>query len=294
MDRPAIDMLDVCMSNQQPLTSIVGGTGKTGRRVSERLQSSGRRVRISSRRTDPPFDWNASATWAGAVAGCDAAYVTFYPDLAFPGAAEKLGAFAELAMAAGVDRLVLLSGRGEPQAELSELAVRAAAPRCTVLRCSWFAQNFSEHSLLGPVLDGVIALPAGDVSEPFVDLDDVADVAVAALVEPGHAGATYELTGPRSITFAEAAAEIAIASGRRVDYVPVTETEFVGGAVAGGMPVDEAEALADVFAHVLDGRNSSATADVAMILGRPARDFRDYARAAAATGVWSDAAAKAS
>jgi uncharacterized protein YbjT (DUF2867 family) len=282
------------MSNEQHLTAIVGGTGKTGRRVSDRLQSSGRAVRVASRRTDPPFDWNDPTTWRRAVAGCDAAYVTFYPDLAFPGAAEKLGRFAELAVAAGVDRLVLLSGRGEPGAELSERAVRAAAPNCTVLRCSWFAQNFSEHVLLGPILDGVIALPAGDVSEPFVDLDDVADVAVAALVNDGHAGATYELTGPRSITFADAAAEIAAASGRRVIYVPVTETEFIVGAVAEGMPVDEAEALADVFAQVLDGRNSGVTADVAMVLGRPARDFRDYARAAAATGVWADAAAKAS
>jgi uncharacterized protein YbjT (DUF2867 family) len=282
------------MNNEQHLTLLVGGSGKSGRRVAERLQSSGRRVRTASRRTEPPFDWNEPATWPAAVAGCQAAYVTFYPDLALPGAADTLGAFAELAVAAGVTRLVLLSGRGEPQAELSEQAVRSSAPNCTVLRCSWFAQNFSEHFLLGPVLDGVIALPAGDVSEPFVDLDDVADVAVAALVDDGHAGATYELTGPRSITFAEAAAEIAAASGRHVKYVPVSEAEFVVGAVADGLPVDEAEALADVFEKVLDGRNSSATTDVAMILGRPARNFRDYARAAAATGVWTDAAAKAS
>jgi uncharacterized protein YbjT (DUF2867 family) len=227
------------------------------------------------------------------MAGCDAAYVTFYPDLALPGAADKLGRFAELATSAGVTRLVLLSGRGEAQAELSEHAVRASAPSCTVLRCSWFAQNFSEHFLLGPVLGGVIALPAGDVSEPFVDLDDVADVAVAALADRGHAGATYELTGPRSITFADAAAEISAASGRRVIYLPVSGTEFVVGAVADGMPVDEAEALVEVFAQVLDGRNSNVTADVATILGRPARDFRDYARAAAATGVWTDATTKA-
>jgi uncharacterized protein YbjT (DUF2867 family) len=282
------------MTNEQHLTLIIGGTGKTGRRVAAGLESAGGRVRIVSRRTDPAFDWNEPSTWPSAIVGCDAAYITFAPDLAFPGAAEQLGAFAELAVAMGVARFVLLSGRGEPQAALSERAVRAIAPDCTVLRCSWFAQNFSEHFLLGPVLDGVIALPAGDVREPFVDLDDVAEVAVAALVESGHDGATYELTGPRSISFAEAAAEITAASHRPVRYVPVSTTEFVVGAVADGMPVDEAEALADVFAQVLDGRNSGVTADVALVLGRPARDFREYARTAAATGVWAEATAKAS
>jgi uncharacterized protein YbjT (DUF2867 family) len=267
-------------------TLVLGGTGKTGRRVAARLRAQGRPVRIGSRSGSPPFDWAEPDTWDDVLRGADAAYVVYYPDLAFPGAAATLGDLATTAARHGVRRLVLLSGRGEEEAVVSEKAVRAAFPRATVLRASWFAQNFSEHFLLGPVLDGVIALPAGDVPEPFVDAEDIADVAVAALTEDGHAGAVYELTGPRSLTFAEAAAEIGRAAGRPVAYVPVTADEYRGAALAAGVPAEEVEPLTELFTRVLDGRNAAATGDVQQVLGRPARDFADYAATAAASGVW--------
>ncbi len=265
---------------------VLGGTGKTGRRVAARLRARGLPVRIGSRSGSPRFDWNDPATWDDALRGAGAAYVVYYPDLAFPGAADTLGGLAAAAAAHGVRRLVLLSGRGEEEAVVSEKAVQAAFPDATVIRASWFAQNFSEHFLLGPVLDGVIALPAGDVPEPFVDAEDIADVAVAALTGDGHAGATYELTGPRSLTFAEAAAEIGRAAGRPVVYVPVTAGEYREAALAAGVPAEEVEPLTELFTRVLDGRNAVATGDVERVLGRPARDFADYAAAAAATGVW--------
>ncbi len=265
---------------------VLGGTGKTGRRVAARLRALGLPVRIGSRAGSPPFDWNDPATWDGALRGAGAAYVVYYPDLAFPGAAEALGGLAAAAAAHGIRRLVLLSGRGEEDAVVSEKAVQAAFPDATVIRASWFAQNFSEHFLLGPVLDGVIALPAGDVREPFVDAEDIADVAVAALTGDGHAGALYELTGPRSLTFAEAAAEIGRAAGRPVGYVPVTAGEYRRAALAAGVPAEEVGPLTELFTRVLDGRNAAATGDVERVLGRPPRDFADYAAAAAATGVW--------
>jgi uncharacterized protein YbjT (DUF2867 family) len=210
----------------------------------------------------------------------------YYPDLAFPGAADTLGQFAAAATRQGVRRLVLLSGRGEEEAVVSEKAVQAEFPSATVLRASWFAQNFSEHFLLGPVLDGVIALPAGDVVEPFVDAEDIADVAVAALTGDGHAGAVYELTGPRALGFADAAAEIARAAGRPVAYAPVTAAEYRSAALAAGVPAEEVEPLTELFTRVLDGRNAAPTGDVERALGRPARDFAGYAAAAAASGVW--------
>ncbi len=88
----------------------------------------------------------------------------------------------------------------------------------TILRSSFFSQNFSESFFLEPILGGEVALPAGDVPEPFVDAEDIADVAVAALTEDGHAGELYELTGPRLLTFAEAVGEISRATGRKVRY----------------------------------------------------------------------------
>jgi uncharacterized protein YbjT (DUF2867 family) len=290
MESLAVVRLTGVMTDNDTTTAapilVLGGTGKTGRRVAARLRARGLPVRIGSRSGSPRFDWNDPATWDDALRGAGAAYVVYYPDLAFPGAADTLGGLAAAAAAHGVRRLVLLSGRGEEEAVVSEKAVQAAFPDATVIRASWFAQNFSEHFLLGPVLDGVIALPAGDVPEPFVDAEDIAEVAVAALTGDGHAGATYELTGPRPLTFAEAAAEIGRAAGRPVAYVPVTAGEYREAALAAGVPAEEVEPLTELFTRVLDGRNAAATGDVEQVLGRPARDFADYAAAAAATGVW--------
>lgn len=274
-------------TRQSPRTTLVlGGTGKTGRRVAARLAARGHRVRIGSRRGEPPFDWADPAGWRAVLRGVGAAYVAYYPDLAFPGAAARIGALAGLAVDEGVDRLVLLSGRGEEEALVSEQALRAAGGDWTVVRSSWFAQNFSEHFLLDPVLAGEIALPAGEVAEPFVDLDDVADVAVAALTGEASTGEVYEVTGPRLLTFHDAAAEISRATGREVRYVPVTAAEYAAAATGHGVPAEEADGLADLFTRVLDGRNAHLTDGVCRALGRAPREFADYVRAAAAAGVW--------
>jgi uncharacterized protein YbjT (DUF2867 family) len=268
-------------------TLVLGGTGKTGRRVAQRLIDRGLPTRIGSRSGTPPFEWDDPATWAPVLQDVAAVFVVYYPDLAFPGAAETIRSFARTAVASGVRRLVLLSGRGEEEAEVSERAVQESGAEWTIVRASWFAQNFSEHFLLEPVLSGVIALPAGDVAEPFVDVDDVADVAVAALTEDGHEEQVYEVTGPRLLTFADAADEIAKAAGRDIQYRSVTPAEYVAAAVDYGVPAEEVEPLAELFTRVLDGRNANLTDGVKRALGREPRDFAEYARDAAATGVWN-------
>ena len=266
---------------------VTGGTGKTGRRVAEQLVSRGLPVRIGSRKGEPPFEWHDPATWGPVLRDVTAAYVVYYPDLAFPGAADAIRRFADTAVHLGVRRLVLLSGRNEPDAAASERGVRESGAEWTVMRSTWFAQDFSEHFLLPYVLSGVIALPAGDVPEPFVDVADVADVAVAALTEPGHAGKTYELTGPRSLTFADAATEISKASGREVRYQPVSREASVALLIDAGMPEQEAVDATNLFVTVLDGRNAQPTDDVRRVLGRDGRDFAAFACEAAATGVWA-------
>jgi uncharacterized protein YbjT (DUF2867 family) len=276
------------MSNDtQQTTLVVGGTGKTGRRVVERLRGRGVPVRSGSRSGEPPFDWDDRATWAPALHGATAAYMSFFPDLAVPGAADTVGAFARLAVESGVRRLVLLSGRGEEEAQRAEKLVQDAGAEWTVVRCSWFSQNFSEGYLLDPVLAGEVALPVGDVPEPFVDVDDVADVAVAALTEEGHLGRVYELTGPRLLTFADALAEIAAASGRPVRLVLVPTEAYVSAMAEHGVPDDVVSLLRYLFAEVLDGRNAHLSDGVQQALGREPRDFADYARDAAASGVWA-------
>jgi uncharacterized protein YbjT (DUF2867 family) len=263
---------------------VLGGTGKSGRRIAARLHQHD--IRIASRNGDYRFDWDDDSTWARAAAGADAVYISYYPDVSFPGAADRVGAFARTAVANGVRHLVLLSGRGEPEAEPAEEAARESGAKSTILRCGWFMQNFSEHFLLEPVLDGVIALPAGDVAEPFLDVDDLADVAVAALTRSEHVGAVYELTGPRLLTFADVAAELSRATSRDIKYLPVPIEQYPGAAVEAGVPAEEIGPLTELFARVLDGHNAYLTSDVERVLGRPARDFAEYAAEAAATGVW--------
>jgi uncharacterized protein YbjT (DUF2867 family) len=273
-------------------TLVLGGTGKTGRRVVERLAARDLPTRVGSRSGEPPFDWEEQATWAPALQNVGSVYVTYYPDLAVPGSVVAVRSFAKLAVENGVRRLVLLSGRGEPEAERAELALREvvdakAGAEWTILRSTWFMQNFSEDYMLEHVLSGEIRLPAGDVPTPFLDADDIADVAVAALTEDRPAGQLYELTGPRSLTFAEAAAEIAEATGREIRYVPVSLEEHAAEAAEHGVPAEVVELLTYLFSEVVDGRNANTTDGVQRALGREPRDFRDFARDAAASGIWN-------
>jgi uncharacterized protein YbjT (DUF2867 family) len=265
---------------------VLGGTGKTGRRIVERLTAHGIPTRVGSRSADPPFDWSDQATWAPALKGAGAAYVSFYPDLAVPGAPEAVRSLAELAIAQGVRRLVLLSGRGEEEAQRAEREVQETGADLTIVRSAWFMQNFSEDYLLESVLGGEVVLPAADQLEPFVSADDIADVAVAALTDERHIGEVYEVTGPRLLTFADAVDEIAEASGREIRYVPLSVEQYAAGAAEHGVPPEFVGFLTYLFSDVL-GRNAHLTDGVQRALGRQPRDFRDFARDAAATGVWS-------
>jgi uncharacterized protein YbjT (DUF2867 family) len=269
------------------LTLVLGGTGKTGRRVVQRLTAQGEPVRIGSRSGGVPFDWENPATWAPALTGVNAAYVSYYPDLAVPGAAEAIGSFAEMAVNSGTRRLVMLSGRGEDEAVACEKALADSGADWTVLRCSWFDQNFSEGYLLEPVISGHVFLPAGPAGEPFLDADDIADVAAAVLTQAGHTGQVYELTGPRLLTFADAVAEIAAATGRPIGYTAVPAADYAEALAAEGVPAEVIELLTYLFTTVLDGRNAQLGDGIRQVLGRPARDFADYARDAAGTGIWN-------
>ncbi|GAA2034399.1 NAD(P)H-binding protein [Catenulispora yoronensis] len=269
-----------------PLTLVLGASGKTGRRVADRLELAGVNIRRGSRVADPAFDWDDPVTWPDALDGVGAVYLSFFPDLAVPGAPEAVAAFTEQAKAAGVRRVVLLSGRGEVEAQRCEQIVADGPFEWTVVRASWFAQNFSEGAFLDSVLSGEVALPVGDVGEPFVDAEDIADVAVAALTEDGHHGQVYEVTGPRLLTFAEAVAAIAQAAGREIAFTPIPLEAFTNYLAEAGEPQEVIDMLAYLFTEVLDGRNAHIDDGVFRALGRPPRDFADYAETVAANGAW--------
>jgi uncharacterized protein YbjT (DUF2867 family) len=231
------------MHSTEPIL-VIGGTGKTGRRVAERLTARGVPVRIGSRTAQPAFDWDDPATWPAAIAGTSAAYVAFAPDLAIPGAAAAVRTVARLASDAGLRRLVLLSGRGEEGALRAEAEARSAFPGVTVLRCSFFAQNFTEGAFAPGVQAGELALPVGDVRESFIDADDIADAAVGDTA--------------------------------RVRTVPMAE--FAGGLASVGLEEAEIALLEYLFGEVLDGRNASVTDGVQQVLGRAPRDVVETVR----------------
>lgn len=268
---------------------VIGATGKTGARVVARLEAKGVAVRRGARRSDTPFDWEDPATWAPVLTGVRKAYVTYFPDLAFPGAVEKLEAFTRLAHDSGLEQIVLLSGRGEHFASMGEEIVRNSGVPFTIVRAAWFAQNFSEGYLRDPILGGVLPMPGGDMPEPIIDIDDIADVVVAALTEEGHLGARYEVTGPRLMTFAEMAEVLSDTLGREIRHVPITFEAFHANVAAAG-----GDFVADVFTAIaretLDGRNAHTADGVERALGRKPRDFAEFARAAMAEGAWPAAA----
>lgn len=269
---------------------VLGGTGKTGRRVTDGLKTKGFPVRVGSRSASPPFDWKNDKSWNVCLTDVQAVYISYAPDLAMPGATDSIQALVDRAKQHGVERLVLLSGRGEEEAQACERIVQDSGLAWTIVRASWFHQNFSEGAFIEMVLSGQITLPAGDTPEPFVDVDDIADVAIAAISETGHEGEIYEVTGPRLMTFADVAADLSKATGREITYIQVPHDAFVSEVANSGAPKDVVWMLDYLFATVLDGRNTSLTDGVQRALGRPPKDFADYAKEVAATCVWNVAA----
>jgi uncharacterized protein YbjT (DUF2867 family) len=268
---------------------ILGGTGKTGRRVARRLHAAGLPVRTASRTGgDLPFDLDDPATWAPALDGVTAAYV-MEPST---DRRERIPRFVTEAVAAGVRRLVLLSAPGvetddDHPLRAAEQAVRGSGAEWTIVRPTWFAQNFSEAFFLPGILEGTLTLPTGDGRTPFVDAEDIAEVAASALTEDRHGGQVYELTGPRAISFGEAAGLIGEATGRDVRHVDVDPEVFAGRQIAAGVPPHVARLYTGLYAAIRDGRAAAPSDGVERALGRPARTFEDYVTETAATGLWN-------
>ncbi|WP_033067502.1 NAD(P)H-binding protein [Thalassospira australica] len=269
-----------------PRFLVLGATAKTGRRVAEKLTTLGHDVRAVSRSTTPAFDWTDPYTWDDALRDRDAVYVTFQPDLAVPGSADIISNFAKRALAHGAKRIVMLSGRGEEAAHRAEDALRHSGADATVLRANWFFQNFNEDLFLPYIQQGTLALPAGDTPEPFIDANDIAECAVACLLDPSHIGKTYELSGATALTFAEVTQMISAATNHPVDFVTVTLDQLDAGLEVDGVPEDFRGLIRYLFSEVLDGRNSQPTNDVQKILGRQPNSLRNFVEDVAKTGIW--------
>ncbi|MFD4028692.1 NAD(P)H-binding protein [Streptomyces sp. NPDC058576] len=288
------DATTAATSVQGPVL-VTGGTGKTGRRVVARLRERGVETRAASRSGDTPFDWADPTTWGPALEGATAVYIVPLDTSPSPTVP-----FVEQAVASGVRRLVLLSARGVdvpgyfgpghdvggPHGE-GERALRGSGVDWTILRPGWFAQNFSEGVFLDGVRDGELALPTGDGKAAFIDADDIAAVAVAALTEDGHAGEEYGLSGPRALGIADVLDEIAKATGKRAAYVPLDSSAFRAGLVADqGFTDEEAGLWTDALIPITTSREAPVLDGVRRALGREPRDFADFVRDAAERGAW--------
>ncbi|MEE1674371.1 NAD(P)H-binding protein [Agarivorans aestuarii] len=267
-------------------TLIIGANGKTGRRVEALLQANGHATRGVSRSSSPAFDWLKPDTWLAAMQGCDSAYVTYQPDLAVPAAKQHIAQFIQKAKQAGIKHLVLLSGRGEQGAELAEQQLINSGLTWNVVRASWFSQNFSEGFLIESVIAGQVALPAGDVLEPFVDVDDIAEVAFACLTKPALANKLFEVTGPELLSLRKCVNQIAQVRNTPMEYIDISVPQFVEALEQQGMPADMQWLMNELFGVVMDGRNSNLCHGVEQALGRKPKAFSAYAAAAHAAGAW--------
>ena len=265
---------------------VLGGKGKTGRRVASRLVEKGQTVRIGSRSEEPSFDWEDPSTWEGALQGMESVYITFQPDLAVPGAKEAIEGFTSQAVMSGVRKVVLLSGKGEQEAEECERIVMNSGLDWTVVRASWFNQNFSESFFLDPILAGHVALPKNEALVPYVDANDIADVVVASLLDEKHNGEIYELTGPRTLTFSDVVREISVATGREIQFTPISMEEYNAMMKEFNLPDDYLWLINYLFEEVLVESNSIVTNDIEKVLGRKPIDFTTYANEVAKSRVW--------
>lgn len=267
---------------------VIGGTGKTGRRVVEQLQKKGIEPRVGSRSAIPSFDWDNKDTWVEALGGIEKMYVTYYPDLAVPGAKEAIESLTYLAKELGVKKMVLLSGKDEIEAEACEKIVMNSGIGYTIVRASWFNQNWSESFFLESILSGEVALPMSDVLIPFVDANDIAEVAATVLLDDTYNSKIIEVTGPELITFKDIIDIISKTSKRSLNFYNITLEQYIDGMKKMQIPNDVVWLIEYLFSNVLTNpKNKLIANDIEQVLGRKAKTFIEYAQETAKTGVWS-------
>ncbi|WP_298316058.1 NmrA family NAD(P)-binding protein [uncultured Aquimarina sp.] len=272
---------------------VIGGNGKTGRRVAENLTQLGHNVRVVGRKTNPVFDWENTDTYDTALKNMDRAYIVYYPDLAVPGSRDAISTLTKKALEAGLEKVVLLSGKGETEAEACEEIVANSGLNYTLVRASWFNQNFSEGAFLEFVLNGIVALPMPDAEIPFVDVNDIADVVSKVILDDSYNGQTITVTGPQKRTFKEVVEIMAEATNKHIQFIPISIEEFKEGMKKAGLPDSYVWLFGYLFQEVLGNpENQEVSDDVAKVLGRPAIDFETFARETAATGIWNQTIAQ--
>ncbi|TGL21748.1 NmrA family transcriptional regulator [Leptospira yanagawae] len=270
----------------KPLTLILGSSGKTGSRIVNKLNQLNYPLRLGGRKTIPAFDWEKSEGWDEVIQGIDQIYISYQPDLAHPNSIHHIQKLIELSKKNNVKRLVLLSGRGEPEAVACEKLVENSGLEWTILRSSWFSQNFSEGMFLGQILERNVIFPKLKSTEPFVDLEDLTDLAVDALVKNVHIGKKYELTGPTLLSFQDAFGQIAKELNETISYEEIPLDAYITMLNEYGLDQETIWLIRYLFETVLDGRNESVVDDFEKVMGKKPKDFTNYVKVTAKSGIW--------
>lgn len=257
---------------------VIGASGKTGSRVIDRLKDilPETKIKAASRHSQVKFDWQVRETWFPALRGISHIYLTYYPDLAIPASVDDIQAFCDLAIKRNVKHITMLSGRGEPAAQQCEDILMSSGLNWNVVRASWFNQNFSDGFFKAFIEAGTIALPVEHVTEPFVDLDDVADVVAKTIVDASLQNQLIEVTGPELLSFKDISESFSALLGRDVHFQTVTQIEFDTMMREAHAPEDVIQLLGFLFTEVLDGRNQYLADGIQRVLGRPAKNFSAY------------------
>lgn len=268
---------------------ITGATGTVGSALVPALQAKDVTVNAMSRnRSDFPgatsvlADLRNPASLEAALAGATGVFLN---SPSTPDGADLQRRFADIAQAAGVQRVVLLSQYAADvdspvrflrwHAEV-EAHVRQLDFEVTVLRPNLYMQSFLAFAA-SAAHSGVLAAPIDEAAVSAIDTRDIAEVAATVLTENGHAGATYTLTGPRAVTHTEIAATLSSESGHDITFAPVTSKQFAA-ALEGLMPPWQLDGLIEDYAHYDRGEASAVHTSVSDLLGRPARGIEDFAR----------------
>ncbi|MES2560396.1 MAG: NmrA family NAD(P)-binding protein [Bacteroidota bacterium] len=265
---------------------VIGSTGKTGNRVFSRLQQNNVDVRPASRNSDIPFDWHDDASWINALEGISTVYITFYPDIALPSSEAIIFNFAQAAKKAGVKKAVLLSGRGEPEAVACENVIRNSGMAWTIVRSSFFMQNFSEGMWAGDIAAKEFVIPTVKAKEPFVDIDDIADVVVETLTNSKHDGKVYEMTGPELLSFEEVISKLSLALQSQIHLKQVPIKEYRTILKEHQLPQDLIGLISYLLTEVMDGRNESMKHDIELVLNRKPGSFDNYIQKTIQAGFW--------
>lgn len=270
---------------------VTGAAGTTGSRVVAEMRCRGVAYRSATRRPRSSdqvrFDWDDSSTFADALRGVHAVYLVGPIEVVDP--SHQVEAFLDEATAAQVQRVVTLSSSaveaGAPGPGVVHRMIASAMPEWTVLRPSWFMQNFfGDHPLAHAVRHGEIVTATGDAKVAFIDAGDIAAVAATVLTDHAPHNTDYVLTGPEALSYAQAADIISRAVGHMVRHRSVDPDTLVALFTSAGLSADYATLLASLDAVIAAGAENRVTESVQRITGRRPRSLAEVVRAEGRSG----------